>query len=542
MRKQTIKILSMLFLIASICITSPTLKAVDVQVAEDSVNIKVTGLAEGSTVKGYKIIDYNFDYDKQQTIAPTYKWNEKVKDWVSDNHSSYISNETGEEGAVTEEYSKKTQDSLNQFIDQMAKAIVNNTITHTTSFEESNSSKEVLFEDKANGAYLLIIENGVDIYNPVVVNAIPTHKGSIYVNADPYVVNLKSSTPSIESELVESDRAYEALNYNIGDTIHYSMTIDVPKYSENAIHKKIQLVDDLSDMVTLDNATIKVYGKNSSNTETLIDSSKYTLESKLVDIVNNSITNDLIIKFDDYSNINSYSKIVVKYDAMLNDTATVGTAIINNARMNYNNKQFTDGGSYKSSSDNVSVYTYGMEITKVDKEDTSIVLSGAEFELYRGNITTKDVNKLIKMVKVADGDYRIATETEVASTPVTVNASGKLKISGVDAGNYTLFETKAPVGYNLPNAPLNITITDDPIDGDVTGTVNSSNITDSAGYIIFNITNSKGFTLPETGGMGTFIFTLTGLSLIGLGIFFFFIILFKRKKEDEEDEEKHVLV
>ena len=535
MKKIYIKVLSVLFLIASIFMQTSTVNA-ETGVTENSATIKITGLVEGSTVKVYKIIDYNFDYTNQQTVAPTYKWNDKVKGWVDANHSSYISDEVGEVDAVTEEYSKKNQESLNEFIDQMAKNIVDNTIDYTSSsFEATTTSTEVIFENKANGAYLVIIENGVDIYNPVVVNVIPTHKGSIYVNADPYIVNLKSSTPSIKSELVESDHAYEVLNYNIGDTIHHSITVDVPKYSANAIHKKIQLADDLSDMVTLDDSTIKVYGKDSSNTETLIDASKYMLESDVSDIVDNSITNDFIIKFEDYSNIESYSKIVVKYDATLNETATVGTKIINNARMNYNNKQFTDANSYKASADEVSVYTYGMEITKVDKEDTSTVLSGAEFELYRGNISTKDANLLIKMIKVNDGEYRLVTEGEVAATSVTVNSAGKLKISGLDAGNYTLFETKAPSGYNLPNAPLNVVIADDPIDGVITGTVNSVDTTVNNGYIQFNITNSKGFKLPETGGIGTYLFTLTGMTLIALGIFFF-IILFKRRKDDEEEE------
>ena len=534
MKKIYIKVLSMLFLIASIFMQTSTVNA-ETGVTENSATIKITGLVEGSTVKVYKIIDYNFDYTNQQTVAPTYKWNDKVKGWVDANHSSYISDEVGEVDAVTEEYYKNNE-SLNEFIDQMAKNIVDNTIDYTSSsFEATATSTEVIFESKANGAYLVIIENGVDIYNPVVVNVIPTHKGSIYVNADPYIVNLKSSKPSIKSELVESDHAYEVLNYNIGDTIHHSITVDVPKYSANAIHKKIQLADDLSDMVTLDDSTIKVYGKDSSNTETLIDASKYMLESDVSDIVDNSITNDFIIKFEDYSNIESYSKIVVKYDATLNETATVGTKIINNARMNYNNKQFTDANSYKASTDKVTVYTYGMEITKVDKEDTSTVLSGAEFELYRGNISTKDANLLIKMIKVNDGEYRLVTEGEVASTSVTVNSAGKLKISGLDAGNYTLFETKAPSGYNLPNAPLNVVIADDPIDGVITGTVNSVDTTVNNGYIQFNITNSKGFKLPETGGIGTYLFTLTGMTLIALGIFFF-IILFKRRKDDEEEE------
>lgn len=86
---------------------------------------------------------------------------------------------------------------------------------------------------------------------------------------------------------------------------------------------------------------------------------------------------------------------------------------------------------------------------------------------------------------------------------------------GLDVGTYKLEEVKAPKDYTLLKDKIEFTITDaNPgpdgvIDGNSSEKV-TVNGTDT-GRLTTTITNNKGFNLPSTGGMGTYIFTIGGL-------------------------------
>ena len=71
--------------------------------------------------------------------------------------------------------------------------------------------------------------------------------------------------------------------------------------------------------------------------------------------------------------------------------------------------------------------------------------------------------------------------------------------------SYYLTETKAPEEYNLLDKPLEITFDE----GDT-----------STKYVhtTDEIENKKGFTLPNTGGVGTVLLVVAGIVLIGLAI------------------------
>ena len=64
-----------------------------------------------------------------------------------------------------------------------------------------------------------------------------------------------------------------------------------------------------------------------------------------------------------------------------------------------------------------------------------------------------------------------------------------------------MVETKAPDGYNKLKDPTTITIT-------ATSTDNGTNVTVSGNNV--TVKNNKGSLLPETGGMGTVLFTVVG--------------------------------
>ena len=169
-----------------------------------------------------------------------------------------------------------------------------------------------------------------------------------------------------------------------------------------------------------------------------------------------------------------------------------------------------------------------------EEEDESTPLGKAEF-------TLKDERKNanVRVIKVSDGNYRLATPadeaedvgkpaneklvTETLISSSTTGNKGKIYIKGLDAGWYTLTETKAPSGYNLvPGFETAIEIIHDNEKGAYHVEV------DEKPTNVVNIENNAGDKLPETGGIGTPIFYVVGFLLAAGAVAAFLIVRRKR--------------
>lgn len=112
----------------------------------------------------------------------------------------------------------------------------------------------------------------------------------------------------------------------------------------------------------------------------------------------------------------------------------------------------------------------------------------------------------MKFVDLTNGNYRVAKEGEGNTTTKLVSSTnGTITVEGLDEGDYRLVETKAPDGYNKLSAPVEIKIgaTTENNGQSVTVTGNTQEVINKAGSL-----------LPETGGIGTVMFTIIG----GVGI------------------------
>lgn len=164
------------------------------------------------------------------------------------------------------------------------------------------------------------------------------------------------------------------------------------------------------------------------------------------------------------------------------------------------------------------MFTYELDVTKVDGKDDNTTLANAEFVLLSSDKTKAariSNGKLVEWVTVSDG------------TKLTSGGDGKFVIAGLDAGGYYLRETKAPAGYNLLGNDIGITITatldkseNNPsltalkisVREDKTGAVaTESDGAVTTGIVSTVVENVAGAQLPLTGGIGTTIFTLPGL-------------------------------
>ncbi|HHT7796367.1 TPA: isopeptide-forming domain-containing fimbrial protein [Streptococcus suis] len=97
------------------------------------------------------------------------------------------------------------------------------------------------------------------------------------------------------------------------------------------------------------------------------------------------------------------------------------------------------------------------------------------------------------------------------------STDGHFEVKGLNAGTYQLVETKAPDGYALLTSPIEFQV------GLGTWTDNSETAIDGHTRV-----NNKKVTIPQTGGIGTLVFTVVGLSVM----VFAFIAMKKRQSEE----------
>lgn len=149
---------------------------------------------------------------------------------------------------------------------------------------------------------------------------------------------------------------------------------------------------------------------------------------------------------------------------------------------------------------------YTLHVSKIDEDrDASgnkIPLAGAEFTLYQvdenGDQTITYDGASVKCITIGS-----------ATTALTKGGKEALAVfaDALLAGReYYLVETKPPFGYNITNEITKISFI---------GTEADEN-----GIYTIEITNQIGIKLPVAGGIGTFIFNVIGVLLIGLAVFF----------------------
>ena len=469
------------------------------------------------TLCAYKVINVNVNNDSHQPQSPVFKWADSVASWVSTNFEDYIDTANG--NAVTDDFLELTDngDDIKAFVDQLANAIrkTDNAIDLApfkeyplADYTPAGNDKVITLTEVPLGAYLFLVEGGVRIYSPGFASVYPAYDEE----TDKWVPSGQSIDVYMKSEEPDIEKSVEDYTYAIGQTVNYTLVVDVPDYPENAVDKKFIIADYLSKGLTFNEGSVRIYNYDDSKeenkgTELTDDFADYVFTDDKHPAEGNSpsFAKSFI---GDYSIL--ADKVIVEYSATVNENAVVketadtDNKLDNKVYLIYNNNPYTENG-YREIPDEERVYTYGIQITKTDNGDTK--LPGAEFNLKQGEET-------LKFVK--DGSvYRLPlTEEEdaKASETLVTDENGLIMIKGLDLGTYTLVETKAPDGYELPaNPETMITLADDADDsGKPDGILNN----DSDGTFETTVVNTKPGILPVTGGIGTALFTICGLLLM----------------------------
>ena len=110
------------------------------------------------------------------------------------------------------------------------------------------------------------------------------------------------------------------------------------------------------------------------------------------------------------------------------------------------------------------------------------------------------------------------------ATKFKTNDAGQFEVRGIEYGDYRAVETKAPAGFALPTDGGNFTFKVGK--GTYTGSGDIDYVLDSTKKDAMQIKNND-VTIPQTGGMGTVLFTIVGIGLMAGAV-----VAMKRNREE----------
>ena len=316
--------------------------------------------------------------------------------------------------------------------------------------------------------------------------------------------------PEIRKDVTEIDNNEDT--FDVDEVHSWIIRSDIPAGMANAV--KYEITDRLDYRLTLKSGfEVKVARKTDmagTETVTLIPGTDYTVvtgtavdsENHPVDTFVVSLTGAGVKAVAAAAGQNRADhEVRVYFDAMIDSDAQLGVEIPNQAKLQYINET---GIEYLAESDVPEVYTGGTGILKLDSA-TETALSGATFRIAR-DADAEQIAAGESVALMVNGEehqvvfaafYADADLTEKV-TEYTSKEDGKILMYGLSYGTYYIVETKAPAGYNLLTEPVTVEI-------DAQSHLDEGLIT---------VYNTK-FLLPETGGMGTGLFTVFGLIFIG---------------------------
>lgn len=362
-----------------------------------------------------------------------------------------------------------------------------------------------------------------------------TEDGSGYaytVNINPK--NVTETGPDIQKDVTKLDNNSDS--YDVGQTHTWIIRGGIPAGIANG--QKYVITDTIDYRLTYEKGSPAVMLATKAGTELELQNNvHYVLtegtvekDGRTLDCFTVSLTPaGMAYAASNQGSGESTAEIRVYFKAVINENAQMGTTIPNTAHLEYTNSA---GVEYKDDSDVPEVHTGGIHILKTDTSDTplagaifKIAREATEAELSDTAVTKEILNVGGKELSVVFVEFHAAADMSDKKTPeVTTGEDGQAVFYGLAYGTYYLVETKAPEGYNLLTQPITVEINE------------SSHLTKADGWenaegeVIDNtihVVNTK-FILPETGGMGTTVFTVAGILIIGAACL---LLLSNRKKK-----------
>ena len=311
-------------------------------------------------------------------------------------------------------------------------------------------------------------------------------KDSNWVNSYTGTISAKvdDSTPTISKKIENSDIDDSNTTAAIGSDVTFTLTADkVGSSTEKA--KMYKLTDTMSAGLTYKEVKEVKVGT------TVVSATDYkvTQNGQTVDI---EFTSSYLSNGD--SAFYKADKVYVTYVATVNTAALISIAgelkpNTNHVDLHYTNNMDVDSDI---TGNTVNVYTFTLNVGKVDGNNTTKPLPNATFKL-----TSKNDAEFVKTL--------------------TTGTDGSVTFTGLKAGTYYVEETVAPEGYNINSKKFEITIS-------TQGIVTGDNVKDNK-----LVVTDFPLSVPQTGGAGTVMFTVGGIALIACAGVLFFVVMRKKK-------------
>ena len=422
---------------------------------------------------------------------------------VNDKANDYVSGLTGKEKDLSAFAAKASN-----------WAQTNNIAVDATATVSKNADKYTATFTNLDYGYYVVAVPGATVAdtNSQYAALIPVHSTSVDAS-------IKGALPTV----VKKVNGESATSAKIGDPLTFTLTSTIPDMSAYSTYT-FNFKDTLSKGLTFNQVDSVKVGDTTltKNTDYTVTTTNEASGETLLTVAMN--------EFKKKQQANAGKKITVTYTATLNKDAVVGGAgNVNSATIQYSNNPSTNGTG-ESEPSKVRVFTYGFTVDKYtgDKYDNAATrLAGAEFTLALKNGTAISFVQVAAGSATANAVYRVAKAGETSTTTtITTPANGKVVFQGLENGEYTLTETKAPAGYNKLASAIGVKVEGqnngtDTTDATVTITYNNdngSNYNQTASNGVIPVQNKSGAILPGTGGMGTIAFTVIGALVIALGV------------------------
>lgn len=413
------------------------------------------------------------------------------------------------------------------------------------------------YTDFAAGYYLFVDTTNTDGQDKVKNAALLqlTGKGNfeITVKTDkPSVVKKVKEIGYTDSTKYGTDGFNDVADYSIGDIITFRFYAPIPDltYFDNYT---FTFHDTMSAGLTLNSvSSVKIGTTELSYDATYngCDITGHTFHVQVKLKENGQLVNAAVAKD---------AELIVEYTAKLNEDAVIDLeGNPNEVYLEYSNNPNGDGTG-NTAPDKVIVFTYDINVQKMDiSGETPAPLAGAKFVLYKNTDNgavfaemeldtdgyyivknwvalsaeqkAKDTNSDLK--DDATGDWLVPS----GATEVTTPADGFIKVKGLEDGNYYVIETATKdASYNMPTEDFDVELSATTINNQDWAGVNANTALTATNCSVDNpvvINNTKGATLPETGGIGTTLFYLIG-GLMAAGSALTLVI---RRRADADEE------
>jgi hypothetical protein len=539
-------------------------------VAEENYSreITFTGVAEGDTVKAYKLGWYDENYNK-------YIFHDGFINFLQhqepDKLPENILKDTTKEGLTSMMASYVLMDGHSL----LGSPIITLPSNPVKKVADAGNKVQMTLEP---GYYLLLVSTTAAnnrTYMPVTV-FVQVKNGNVKVYAagseladDLTAVFKHEEGPAINVRVNDDSRDIEwkeTAGGRVGETMDFYMEVSTPAYTDNSFN------------ITKLTANCQLAGLNY-----VADSMKATALPKAdSDAVEGAIIGtpactdgNLTVELD-YSKIRNAATgrglIYLHFQATVAPDAVAESEASATAKLEYVFSM--EAGTTKTTADSTAaVYNYDFTLFKKSNElnipsdagSGHKPLAGAGFTLY----ADEAMNTPVSMVKVdatatTDAYYRPATAAEItASTGIVTemdanmgNDKNTLSIRGLDVGFYYVKETKTPSGYYAPKGIFKLDLTaerdaseslvKDLASGGFTETkeadralIQKKSLNAEKNRFEADLLNSSTPVLPTTGGVGTVMFTVIGLLCMGAALWFF--LFARRRREDEQEQNKTTL-